>query len=861
MDPRTTTPRLQRFLLSRPVLVTVATLVGLPLLLLGGAALHFWSTAASFDDHSPSAPSRLYAAPFELRAGAGMTARTLDDALDALGYRPGMPPLRAGEYLRDGGRFEIGVRAGEVEADGLPPLGGASLEVALREGRVAGMRVGAVELEQGRAVRLGRPLLYSFYDEGRRECRPVRLDELPEHVVRAVLAAEDARFFRHSGVAPVGIARAAWQNARAGEIRQGGSTLTQQLVKNLYLSPRRTVARKAREAVLALLLEARFGKERILEAYLNEIYWGHVDGVNLHGIGAAAHAYFGKRPAELDLGEAAVLAGMIRAPAAHSPIAAPDAARARRDWVLRRMAARRWIEADQLASETARPIEPRAAARPAQRAPYFAAAAAAEARRRFGVEQLGGAGLRLESTLSLLDQRAAEREVATGLARLERTWERGRGDLEGALVSLDPRTGAVLAWVGGRDWRRSQFDRVAQARRQAGSLFKPIVYAAALQHGRLSPWQTLRDTPILVRYDRTEWRPRNSDGGFRGEVTAREALEQSLNVPVVRVAMETGIPVVQATARDMGITAPLPDVPSLALGTCAVTPLELAVAYGTLATSGLRPSPFTLESIVDPAGEPIPGEPVAEPERALPSETAYVVTSMLRGVLTRGTAWSAGRLGVRGPLAGKTGTTDDRRDSWFAGYSADRVTVVWVGYDDNSRSRLSGTRGALPLWSRFTVRVAPTGGYQAIEAPQGFVTADIDPSTGMLAGPWCPRRVREELPGWRAPLHECTLHQPQLAYHPGLDVLDTGRVDSQPTLQDLLTRGVPETPPVRLRADVRGLFGEGQTIRVDGAPPALEVVARPGAEPVPVAPRDAVPAVPPDAPAPLAAAAAGGLRR
>ena len=865
MDTRPATCRIRRILVARPLLGAVAALVGLPLLALFAAALHFWSTAASFADYQPAAPSRLYAAPLELQPGASLSGATLAEGLERLGYRRSRTSVSAGQYTREGGRFRIGLRPGEGEAEGLPPLGGASLEVALQGGRVAALRVGVLELGPERALRLGRPLLYSYYDDGRRDCWPVRLDELPEHVVRAVLAAEDAKFFRHSGVAPVGIARAAWQNARAGEIRQGGSTITQQLVKNLYLSPRRTVARKAREAVLALLLEARFGKERILEAYLNEIYWGHAGGLNLHGLGAASRAYFGKEPAELDLGEAAVLAGMIRAPSAHSPLTDPAAAQARRDWVLRRMAARRWIDPAQLAAETARPVEPRPAARPGQRAPYFAAAVAEEARGRFGVEELAGAGLRLESTLSLPDQRAAEEEVVAGLDRLESTWQRRRGRLEAALVSLDPQSGRVLAWVGGRDWRRSQFDRVAQARRQAGSLFKPVVYAAALEQGRLSPWETIRDTPILVRYDRTEWRPRNSDGAFHGEVTVRQALEQSLNVPAVRVAMRTGLHKVRATARDMGIASPLPAVPSLALGTCEVTALELAVAYGTLATSGRRPSPWTLEAVIDPRGEPLEGEPLPEQERVLPEETAYMVTSMLRGVMTRGTAWSSQRFGVRGPIAGKTGTTDDRRDSWFAGYSADRVTVVWVGYDDNSRTRLSGTRGALPLWSRFTVRAAPAGGYRAIEPPPGFVTVEVDPTTGMLAGAYCPHRVREEVPGWRAPLRECTLHQlqqpmQQLAYHPGvtLDVVPLP-VENRGTLQDLLTHGAPQTPPVRLRDDVRGLFGQGQQIRVDGArAPGLEVVARPGAEPVLVAPRESVPAVPPEPPTPLATAVAPG---
>jgi penicillin-binding protein 1B len=863
MDARTLRTQLRRLLTGRFALTAVAVAVGLPLLVLFGAAIHFWSTAASFAEYRPAAPSRLYAAPFELRVGESLDAPTLAAALEALGYRRADGGvLEPGGFRRRGARFAIASRPGEGRGDGLPPLGGATVEVELSRGRVESVRVGTAELTPEQAVHLGRPLLHSYYGEERRECWPVRLEELPEHVVRAVLAAEDVRYYRHSGVAPLGIARAAWQNARAGEVRQGGSTITQQLVKNLYLDPRRTFARKAREAVLAVLLEARFGKDRILEAYLNEIYWGSADGVNLHGLGAAAWAYYGKRAEELELGEAATLAGMIRAPAGHSPLVSPTSARARRDWVLRRMAARRWITRAELATQVGRPVAASPGTRRRQHAPYFAAVAAGEAQRRFGVEDVANAGLRLHSTLSLPDQLVAEEEVAEGLVGLERTWERGRRGLQAALVSLDPASGRIRAWVGGRDWEHSQFDRVGQARRQAGSLFKPVVYAAALDEGRLTPWETVRDTPILVRYDRTTWRPRNSDGSFHGEVTARQALELSLNVPAVRIAMSTGLHRVRALARDMGITSRLPTVPSLALGTSEVTALELAVVYATLASGGRRPTPWALEEVIDAHGEPLPAEPLPEVERVLPEDTAFLVTSMLRGVLDRGTAWSARQLGVRGPLAAKTGTTDDRRDSWFAGYSADRVSVVWVGYDDNSRTRLSGTRGALPLWSRFTARVAPAGGYRAVEAPPGFVTVELDPGTGLLAGPLCPRRVREELPGWRAPLRQCDVHlMPQLLAWapppPGPPHEGPGR------LSDLLTEASPEAPPVRLRGDVAGLFGEGRRIRIESRRPALEVVTRPGAAPVPVEPRAAVPVEPrepsrePAATAPSSPAVAG----
>ncbi len=422
------------------------------------------------------------------------------------------------------------------------------------------LRVDGRPLAADATVTLGRPLLYTYYDAELRECLPVHFAALPRHVVDAVLAAEDARFFRHSGVAPLGIARAAWHDLRAREVRQGGSTITQQLVKNLWVGNRRTLGRKLREAVLAVLVEARFKKERVLEAYLNEIYWGSAGNANLHGIGAAARAYFGKDPAELTLAEAATLAGMIQSPASYSPLTAPDDARQRRDWVLGRMASRRMVTRAVADAARAEPLAPHPLPVAGRRAPWFAVAMASEARERFEIERLGGTGHRLLSTLSSTEQTIAEQEVRRGLVRLESTIQprrRAASPLEAALVSLEPESGRIRAWVGGRDFARSEFDRVAQARRQAGSAFKPIVFATAFADGRLTPWELLRDSPIVVRLDRNnDWRPRNYDRSFQGDVTPAQAMAQSLNVPAVRVGIRAGLPRVVEVAHAMGITRP-----------------------------------------------------------------------------------------------------------------------------------------------------------------------------------------------------------------------------------------------------------------------------------------------------------------
>ena len=801
----------------RRILWLVAATVVAPALVALAIAAHFWSTAGKLASYRPAEPSRLYAAPLVLRAGGPADRASLIADLRSLGYRrtagkPGVGEMQIGD---DG--LQIGLRRAAVVEDEGAPHPTRVVGLTLDAGRVGSLWADGRALTGNAAVTLGRPLLYSFYDAELRESRPVRLAELPRHVVAAVLAAEDGGYFRHSGVAPVGIARAAWEDVRAREVRQGGSTITQQLVKNLFVGTKRTLGRKLREAVLAMLVEARFGKERVLEAYLNEIYWGSAGGANLHGLGAASRAYFGKEPQELTLAEGATLAGMIQSPAGYSPLAEPAAARQRRDWVLERMAARRFVSRQEAAAARAEPLAAHPLPLAGRRAPWFAVAMAAEARQRFEVERLGGTGYQLYSTLSSTELAIAEQEVRRGLHQLESTVEGAHGQgLEASLISLEPESGRVRAWVGGRDWRRSEYDRVSQARRQAGSAFKPIVYAAALADGRLTPWETLRDSPILVKNGGRDWRPRNNDGFFRGDVTPAEALELSLNVPAVRVAVRAGLPRVVEVAHSMGIASQLPEVPSLALGTCEVTSLELATAYATLASGGRRPTPWGLESVVDAEGETLLGTGPPPTERVLPAESAYEVTAMLRGVLDRGTGVAARGYGVHGALAGKTGTTDDRRDGWFAGYSADRVTVVWVGYDDNQATRLSGSRGALPVWSRFVARAEPAGGWAALEAPPGFVTVDVDPTTGLLATPFCPRRVRQELPAWRAPLRRCEVHEPlqgQLAYWESPPP-DPGTASNG--LAELISRsGAQLRAPGRPAGEVTRVVGEGSDVRLD----------------------------------------------
>jgi penicillin-binding protein 1B len=503
----------------------------------------------------------------------------------------------------------------------------------------------------------------------------------------------------------------------------------------------------------------RYSKKAILQAYLNEIYLGKSGGANLLGVGAAARAYFGKDAGELSLAEAAALAGMIQSPGEYAPTSHPDRAVRRRNWVLDRLSALGWAAKEQVeaAKMSALGAAPQRLAW--RRAPYFADWAAQEARRRFGVETLDDAGFTLYSTLRWRDQKKAEAAMTWGLEQLEKGWQKGRGGrLQSALVSVDPRTGAVLAYIGGRSYAESQFDRASQALRQAGSAFKPVVYATAFEQGTATPATLLEDAPLTVTLASQVWTPHNDDDDYRGWVTARQAVEQSLNVPTARLALATGLEQVVATARGLGVESPLQPVPALALGAFEVTPVELATVYATFAAGGARPPVHALEAVTDRDGALVAGMPLPRPQPVLSPQTAYLLTTVLQGVVDHGTGASVRSQGVADALAGKTGTTNGRRDSWFAGYAPTRTTLVWVGYDDNSATRLSGARAAAPIWGRFMAAVRPPGGYPSFPAPRGVVTAVIDPESGELATEACPRVTTEVFRDGHVPSTICHLH-------------------------------------------------------------------------------------------------------
>lgn len=718
----------------------------------------FWRLSGQFNEITFRQPSRLYARTTVLTEGRNYPPDLLIENLSGEGYREDTtsPELPAGRYRRLKRGLAVHQRSFPLPDGG---MGGGTLVIAYKGSRVAGLNLDGKRVEE---VVLDPPLLASYYGPDNQERRPVTLDQVSPNLIAAVTAAEDANFYRHAGFSLSGILRALWVNLRGGEVRQGGSTLTQQLVKNLYLTHERTLGRKSQELILAVLLEARYEKKQILEAYLNEIYLGGVNGVSLLGVGAASRAYFGKDAGQLDLEEAAMIAGMIRSPANYSPLGEhPENAKERRDWVLKRMEELKLATPEQVATAIEIPLNVAPEPVVRRRAPYFANSAALEASRRFGIEDLEDGGYVLFSTLDWSSQKAAQEAVDWGLKAAEKGYQKGHkgeGPLQAALVSMDPQTGGILTYLGGRGYDSSQFDRVGQAQRQVGSAFKPVVYAAAFEAGLAKPSSFLEDEPLTVQTAGQAWSPKNDDGSYHGWISVRTALEKSYNPATTRLALQVGMRRVVRLAQDMGITTPMQPYPSMALGAASIAPLELATVYSTLASGGSRPPLHEVESVLDRYGKPVEGAPLPKPVRVISAQTAYMVTSLLEGVLQRGTAAGAAR-GISGEVAGKTGTTNKQRDSWFAGYAPDRVAIVWVGYDDNSRTRLSGARAALPIWVRFMAKVTPPGGYSAFPQPSGLTTAVVDPTTGLLATEFCPTTLTEIFRTGEVPTELCNRHQ------------------------------------------------------------------------------------------------------
>jgi penicillin-binding protein 1A len=548
-------------------------------------------------------------------------------------------------------------------------------------------------------------------------------DKIPRHVVNAFVAAEDANFFNHRGVDFTAIARAAVKDLLGGSFAQGGSTITQQTVKNLFLTREKSISRKLKELILAYRMERKMSKEEILYLYLNQIYLGE----GAYGVEAASRSYFGKGVSELGLAEGALLAGLPKAPTRYSPRIHPDLAKGRQRYVLRRMVEAGFLTQAEADNAYAAKIVLAPPSTFRSKAAYFLEQVRIVLAEKYGTEPLYRDGLRIYTTIDTRLQEAAHDSLIEGIRATE---EKNKYEgLQGAVLALDPHTGAVLAMVGGTDFAQSQFNRALHARRQPGSAFKPIVYAAALSEGKTLVSMT-DDSPI--EFDRTEeelWKPKNYDGTFLGPIPLIEALARSRNLATIRLLNEVGVDSALRTAKALGITSPIARNLSIALGSSGVTPLEMCVAYATFANGGLRPTPYFLREVRDARGNVLERTaPTAE--QAISPDTAYLMVRMMQEVIRNGTGRSARRLGHN--LAGKTGTTNENTDAWFIGYSPDLVGGVWIGFDAPRPlgDRQSAAVVALPIWIRFMGHVLPLFPNRTFPVPPGITFARVNPDTG-----------------------------------------------------------------------------------------------------------------------------------
>ena len=582
---------------------------------------------------------------------------------------------------------------------------------------------------------------------------PVRIDRLPKHIADAFIAAEDVRFRRHPGVDPFGMARAFVANVRAKGITQGGSTINQQIVKTRYLSHARTWRRKFVEIVLAVILDFRLSKDEILELYLNDIYLGHHAGSPVLGVDEASRLYFGKTPDRLRVDEAAALASIVRAPNRDDTAQR----RARRDGTLKIMRERQWISEEQYREALRRDTDFGRGSLPQTPYPFYIRALRSEIVRRFGIRPVVEGGLTIVSEIDPVAQTVAERVARRAPSQLESrfSWIRAqsRSDpLQVAILSVNPRSGGIRALVGGSDYERSAYDRTSSMRRQPGSAFKTFAYLAAIASKKATAATLLLDSPVKVKLSNDEvWEPQNYDEKYRGRVTLREAFEKSLNVPTIRLTQQVGLNRVVNTAERFGFEEDLDAVPALPLGVTEVTMRELTAAYTAFATLGTRVEPFILTAVRDRRGKTL-FQHKAKPKRVCDAAPAYIIHTLLRGVVLRGTASRLKRYGLS-HVAGKTGTTNDYRDAWFVGYVPDLVTTVWVGFDRGAPLRLSSAEAAIPIWGAYMAGVPHDRGDP--KPPQGVTFRYVDPDTGMIWSNGCPGPWREVFLEGTAPTRTC----------------------------------------------------------------------------------------------------------
>ena len=693
-----------------------------------------------FEGRRFALPARVYARPLELFTGARLSADEFAKELQRLGYTQPLNGSEPGHYLRHDNQFDVVTRP-FVFWDGAQPS--AALHLTFGDTGLEALTSSA----DGTPVNLARldpEYIGGIYPAHNEDRVLVKLDEVPADLVNGLVAVEDRRFWTHIGVDPRGLARAIVSTLSGGE-KQGGSTLTQQLVKNFFLTPERTLKRKFNEALMALLLEYHYDKKEILETYINEIYLGQDKNRSIHGFGLAAQFYFGKPLKDLSLAQCAMLVGIVKGPKLYDPHKNPVLTKERRDLALSLMRDQKFITEDQYLRAKIEPLG--VIAKPAMgttRYPAFFDLVRKQLLRDYQEADLRTEGLQIFTTLDPRTQAAAENALATRLAQIDKKGAKDGAQLEGAVVVTDSQNGEVQALVGGRDPTYPGFNRAIDSRRSVGSLMKPAVYLAALSDPkhRYTLITPLDDSPLTWREPgRAPWMPKDYDRSNRGMVPLRFALANSLNIPTARIGLDLGIDKVLEKAKSLlGTDEPLPPYASSVLGAVPLSPLDVTQMYQTLASGGFRVPLRAIREVLTAEGKPLQRYSLSV-EQVADADSIYLLTTAMQGVVREGTAKALVNYVPAGiNVAGKTGTTDDSRDAWFAGFTGDRVAVVWIGYDDNRATRFTGGSGAMPIWGQLMSQLNPEP--LNLPLPDDVEMVWIDPATGLRGDQACPNAVQ-----------------------------------------------------------------------------------------------------------------------
>lgn len=682
---------------------------------------------STFSEKMWELPAKVYARPLELFSGASLSADQLAYELEVLGYRTVGNPSKPGQVSRYKNRFDIYTRGFEFPGEREPAR---RVKIEFGRERVKGIQAGGNRVD---LMRLDPVQIGGIYPQHGEDRILVRLDDVPATLRDGLLAVEDRRFYQHRGFSITGIARAAISNLRSGRVVAGGSTITQQLVKNYYLTPERTIVRKLTEVVMAVLLELHQDKDEILESYLNEVYLGQEGPRSVHGFALGARHYFDTPLQQLGLHQQALLIGMIKGPSLYNPNRHPERALKRRNVVLDVMAGQGVISTEHATVASAMPLGLNNQRHVRDSFPAFLDLVRRQLRRDYREEDLTTRGLSIFTSFDPLLQRQAERSTTAVMDQLD-----PGGELQSATVVTRFDTGEVAALVGGRKPRYAGFNRALDARRPAGSLLKPAIYLAALeQPARYTLATALSDAPLKVTSDGGKvWEPRNFDRQPHGDVPLFRALSQSYNLATARLGMNLGLDSVVEMLERLGVERGVAQVPALTLGAGEYSPMDMAAMYQSIAVGGFRMPLRSIRDIVDAHGEPLRRYPL-EYDRTTSLQAVHLLHFALRAVVREGTGRGVYRyLPDDFDVAGKTGTTNEGRDSWFAGFSGDLLAVSWIGLDNNGGTGLTGSSGALRVWGHFMARASERS--LAYRMPDGIETHWIEEQTGYLTGMGCP---------------------------------------------------------------------------------------------------------------------------